>query len=51
MDHVENNASNNSSIISCLYVAEVYLSSRCLATVVGYTYRQSLMEGIYEVRH
>lgn len=44
MDHIENNTSNNSSIVACAFVAaETYLPSRCLAMwrytekVISYT--------------
>jgi hypothetical protein len=37
MDHTENNASNNPSIVACVFIATVtFLLSCCLAT---YTYR------------
>jgi hypothetical protein len=38
--HIENDASNNSYIVACLFVTAVtFLPSRCLATIGGYTYR------------
>jgi hypothetical protein len=34
--HIENNASNNSSSVACLFVTAVtFLPSRCLATIGG----------------
>jgi hypothetical protein len=37
-DHVENDASNNSSIVAYVFVAAVtFPPSRCLATIGGYT--------------
>jgi hypothetical protein len=37
-DHIENNASNSSSIVACLFVAVVtFLPSCCLETIGGYT--------------
>jgi hypothetical protein len=46
--HIENDVSNNSSIVACVFVAEVtFLPSRCLATIGGYTYRHRLMGGIF----
>jgi hypothetical protein len=39
-DHIGNEASNNSSIVACLFVTAVmFLPSRCLATIGGYFYR------------
>jgi hypothetical protein len=39
MDRIENDASNISSIVACVFVAAVtFLPSRCLATIGGYTY-------------
>jgi hypothetical protein len=36
--HIENDASNNSSIVACVFVTAVkFLPSRCLATIWGYT--------------
>jgi hypothetical protein len=36
--HIENHASNNSSIVACVFVTAVtFLPSRCLATIGGYT--------------
>jgi hypothetical protein len=38
--HIENDASNNSSIVSCVFVTVItFLASRCLVTIGGYTYR------------
>jgi hypothetical protein len=35
--HIENDASNNSSIVACVFVTEVtFLPSRCLATIRGF---------------
>jgi branched-subunit amino acid transport protein len=40
MDHIENDASNSSSVVACIFVAAAtFLLSRCLATIRGYTYR------------
>jgi hypothetical protein len=40
--HIENDASNNSSIVACVFVTAVtFLSSRCLATIRGYTHTQA----------
>jgi hypothetical protein len=40
-DHIENYASNNSSIVAfVLVIAVTFLPSRCLATRGGYFYRQ-----------
>jgi hypothetical protein len=40
MDHIENNTSNNSSIVAHVLVATVmFLLSCCLAMIGGYTYR------------
>jgi hypothetical protein len=52
--HIENDASNNSSIVACVFVAAImflprgwlatirkYLPSRCLATIEGYTYKHT----------
>jgi hypothetical protein len=42
MDRIENDASNNSSIVSCVFVvAVIFLPSRFLATIGGYTYRRT----------
>jgi hypothetical protein len=42
MDHLENDASNNSSIVSCVFIAAIMiLLSHCLATIEGYTYRHT----------
>jgi hypothetical protein len=40
--HIENDASNNFSIVSCVFVTAVtFLPSRCLATIGGiHTHRQ-----------
>jgi hypothetical protein len=47
-DRIENDASDNSSNVSCEFVAAVtFLLSRCLRT---YTYRYRVMWGICEVR-
>jgi hypothetical protein len=41
-DRIENDASNNSSIVACVFVATVTFSpSRCLATIRGYTCRHT----------
>jgi hypothetical protein len=41
MDRIENDFFNN-SIFACQFVAAVmFLPSRCLATVKGYTYRHT----------
>jgi hypothetical protein len=38
MGHIENDASNNSSIVACVFVTAVtFLPSSCLATIGGYT--------------
>jgi hypothetical protein len=51
MARIDSDASNNSSIVACLFVAAVTnLPSRCLANRGGYTYRHRLMGWIYEVR-
>jgi hypothetical protein len=52
--HIENDASNNSSIVACIFVTAVtllpsrclamiggFVPSRCLATIEGYTYRHT----------
>jgi hypothetical protein len=40
--HIENDASNNFSIVACVFVTAVTsLPSRCLATIGGYTYRHT----------
>jgi hypothetical protein len=52
--HIKNDASNNSSIVACVFVTAVkflpsrclakigrFLPSRCLATIGGYTYRHT----------
>jgi hypothetical protein len=37
MGHIQNDASNNSSIVACVIVAEVtFLPSRCLKTIRGF---------------
>jgi hypothetical protein len=42
MDRIENDASNNYSIVSCVFVAAVtFLQSRFLATIGGYTYKHT----------
>jgi hypothetical protein len=39
-DHTENDASDNSSIVACVFIATgTCLPSRCLVTMKGYTYR------------
>jgi hypothetical protein len=39
MGHIENDGSNNSSIIACVFVIAVtFLPSRCLAMIGGYTH-------------
>jgi hypothetical protein len=46
-DRIENDASKNSSIVRCVFVAAVtFLPSHCLATIKGYTYRHRLIRGI-----
>jgi hypothetical protein len=51
MYSIEIDASNNSSVVACVFVAVVTFSlSRCLATVGRYTYRHRLIRGIYKVR-
>jgi hypothetical protein len=47
MDRIENDMSNNSSIVACVFVVVVtILPSSCLATISGYTYRHTdLWEG------
>jgi hypothetical protein len=50
-DRIGNDASNNSSIVACAFVAAVkFLPSRYLATIMEYTYRQRLMGMFYEIR-
>jgi hypothetical protein len=40
--HIENDASNNSSIFACVFVTAVtFLPSCSLATIGGYTYRHT----------
>jgi hypothetical protein len=42
MDCIENDASNNSSNVVCVFVAGVtFLPSHCLAAIGGYTYRHA----------
>jgi hypothetical protein len=42
MDRIENDTSNNSSIIACIFVAAVtFISSRFLAKIGRYTYRHT----------
>jgi hypothetical protein len=50
-DCIENDASNNSPIVACVFVAAVmFLLSRCLATIGGiHIQTHKLMRGIYEV--
>jgi hypothetical protein len=39
-DRIENNVSNNSSIVVCVFIAAVtFLLSHCLATIREHTYR------------
>jgi hypothetical protein len=41
-DRIENDVSNNYSIVACVFVTAVtFLLSRCLATIGGYTYRHT----------
>jgi hypothetical protein len=41
-DRIENDASNNSLIFACVFVAGViFLPSHCLAATKGYTYRDT----------
>jgi hypothetical protein len=51
-DRIEDDVSNSSSIVACVFVAAVtFLPSRCLATIRGiHIYTHILMGGIYEVR-
>jgi hypothetical protein len=52
MDRIENDASNSSSILQCVFVAAVtFLPSPCLATVRMHIQTHRLMGGIYEVCH
>jgi hypothetical protein len=40
--HIENDASNNSSIVACVFVTAItFVPSRCLATIARYTYRHT----------
>jgi hypothetical protein len=42
MDHIENDVSNNSSIVACVFVTAItFLPSHCLATIRGYSYRHT----------
>jgi hypothetical protein len=42
MDYIENDVSNNSYIVACVFITVVtFLLSRCLATLGGYTYRHT----------
>jgi hypothetical protein len=42
MDHIENDASNNSSVVVCVHIAAVrFLLSLCLVRLRGYTYRHT----------
>jgi hypothetical protein len=51
MDRVDNDTSNNSSIVACVLVAAVtFLPNPCLAMIRVYTQTHRLMGGIYEVR-
>jgi hypothetical protein len=47
MDRIENDASNNPSIVACVFLAAVtFLLSRYIGTSGGYTYRHTdLCEG------
>jgi hypothetical protein len=50
VDHIENDASNNSSIVVRIFITAVMvLPSCCLETLGGYAYGHRLMGGIYEV--
>jgi hypothetical protein len=50
MDHVENDAPNNSSIVVCVFVDAVTFSRiLCLATTGGYTYRNIDMKYAVEM--
>jgi hypothetical protein len=41
-DRIENDVSNNSSIVACVFVIAVtFLPGRCLATIGGYIYRHT----------
>jgi hypothetical protein len=41
-DRIENDASNNSSIVACVFVVAItFLPSRCLAAIGGYRYRHT----------
>jgi hypothetical protein len=46
---IGNDVSNNSSIVACVFVTEAtFIPSRCLATIVGYTYRRTdWLEGLF----
>jgi hypothetical protein len=50
-DRIENDASNSSSIVACVFLAAVtFLPSRCIATIGGvHIQTHRLMGGIYEV--
>jgi hypothetical protein len=52
MDSIENDTSNNYSIVAYVFVAAVtFLPSRCLTTIGGvYIQTYRLMGGIYEIR-
>jgi hypothetical protein len=42
MHHIENNVSNSSCIVACVFVATVmFIPSHCLATIGVYTYRHT----------
>jgi hypothetical protein len=51
MDPIENDTSNNSFIVACVFIAKItFLRDRCLATVGGlHIETHRLMGGIYEV--
>jgi hypothetical protein len=41
-DRIKNDVSNNSSVVACVFVTVVtFLPSRYLATIGGYTYRNT----------
>jgi hypothetical protein len=42
MDRIESDASNNFTIVACVFVAAVmFLPNRCLATIGEYTYKHT----------
>jgi hypothetical protein len=51
MDHIENNASNDSSVVACVFIAVVNIFTDLLASNDGriHVETHSLMGGIYEV--